>query len=107
MNIIEQKQVMIKDLPEGYFKEQLSKMATSTDAKVWAVAVEGGAKDWAAYCGFPSSIHEIRPEFHRNFFYYVNNVSQPTGVALNGDKFPADEAMVLFPDIKLERGYRR
>lgn len=107
MPIIEQKQVMIKDLPKGYFKEQLAKMATSTDVKVWVVAVEGGAKDWAAYCGFPSFLDEMRPEFHDNFAFYIDNVSDPLGVANSGDKFPADEAMQLFPNIKLERGYRR
>ena len=107
MAIIEQKQVMVMDLPDGYYKDQLTKIATSTDVKVWVVAVEGCAKDWAAYCGFPSTLAEMRPEFHSSFAYYVGNVSHPSGVASNGDKFPADEAAILFPDIKLERGYRR
>ena len=108
MNIIEQKQVMIKDLPDGYFKEQLTKLAKSTDVRVWVVATLGGSgKDWACYCGFPQTLVEMRPEFHKDFSYYVHNVSDPMGVASNGDKFPADEAQILFPYIKPEWGYRR
>lgn len=107
MKIIEEKLVAIKDLPDGCYKERLTELTTNTDVKVQVVAVAGGAPDWTAYCGFPRSFHEMKPEREKAYAYYVRNVSSLAGVMSSGDKFPEDEAKLLFPNIETEWGYRK
>jgi hypothetical protein len=101
-NIIETKQVAIKDLPEGYFKERLTELATSPDVEVCVVATKGGYEDWAAYLGWPRSINDIKPEAQENARYYVARMSNPAGVASHGDKLSAKEAKFLWPWIGLK-----
>ena len=101
------KRVAIKDLPEGYYKEQMTKIAKSTDCEVNAVCVKGGADDWAAYIGWVTTFSELKEEYQTyDGQWHVENNSSVPDVMDHGDKLTAEEAIVLFPIMSIKR-YRR
>jgi hypothetical protein len=100
---MESKTIAIKDLPDGYFKEQLTKFANE-EAEVNVVVVMGFADDWAAYIGWPS-FDQIKPEHKDNdsIQYYCRAVRAAQHVADHGDKLSKREACAIFPAMNPER----
>jgi len=97
------KQVIIADLPPGYFKEQLVKFVIDPKTTlVWVVAVAGdGLRDWSAYIGHPD-IELVKDEYRENFEPYKDSyLNTPAGVRRVGDKLSEEEARALFPGVTL------
>jgi hypothetical protein len=95
------KEVAVKDLPEGYFKEQLMKLAATPETKVIVVASVGYANDWSCYVGWPLELSEEGKKQDaavRRYYFYTFSTWE--GVASNGDKFNREEAEQLFPECK-------
>jgi|SRR5688572_16710375 len=98
MNILAIRNIKISDLPDGYYKEQLSTFVKDPAADVNVVATGGGAKDWTCYCGWPE-YEQIKPELIAKIGagYYCSAVRTVEGVSRYGDKFSEKEALILFP----------
>lgn len=108
MENIEEKEILIKDLPESYEKESLSRLCIDpATSHVHAVAKRGGlGTDWAAYIGWPDFEHltEDTSTSHR---YYAINQHHPSDVLANGDKLSEAAAALIFPDWAAAFMYRR
>jgi len=97
--LLASKSIPIADLPDGYTKKQLQRISLNEQVKVNVVATGGHANDWAAYIGFPSWVHEVKPEHRtREMYYYCEEVSSVIGVMQHGDKLSMQEAITLFPE---------
>lgn len=92
------KMVAIKELPDGYWKELLMKIAINENVTVAVVAKPGRIGDWACYMGFPA-IDEILPilRVKEDYQYYCTCVRYPEDVMANGDKLDEKTAVFLFP----------
>lgn len=98
---MQKKQIKVKDLPEGYFKGQLTQLVIDPEiAVVWVVAKEGRANDWAAYIGWPT-LGQLKPQFQpsSNYQYYCERVHFSNDVADRGDKLDEATAREIFPEI--------
>jgi hypothetical protein len=72
--------LLVKDLPTGFFKERLTELVKDpTIADVWLVAEEGFINDWAAYIGWPD-LDQIVLEECPNAPYYCSAVRTPVQV---------------------------
>ncbi len=94
------KLIKICNLPDGYYKEQLSKKVISTNSTIWVVGKPGNKKvgDWAAYIGHPVII-AWKPEYISIAFdYATQRLFEPDGVVKHGDKLFETEADLLFPE---------
>lgn len=90
--------IPIELLPDCYAKERLTEIAILPYELVYVVAKIGYAQDWSAYIGYPIIAGQATE--------YRGILTNPEGVASNGDKLGQAEAEVLFPYLK-ERSYRR
>lgn len=96
------KQIRIVDLPDGYFKEQLTQLVKEPElTTVWVVAKEGNNRDWAAYIGFPH-LEQLKEKFQgsSNYEYYCTRVHFSEDVASRGDKISEAEARAIFPEME-------
>ena len=98
------KNVKISELPDGYFREQLTKLVypvSPVAVDVNVVAVEGEVSDFAVYCGWPAAEYLNGS----SGAWDAENIREPGDVARNGGKFPEKEARILFPELS-ELRYR-
>lgn len=109
MNNVEEKEVLIKDLPESYEKEQLSSFCIDpATSHVHVVAKRGGYNDWAAYVGWPDLEHlSDENSRHNDCVYYANSQHDPDDVLAHGDKLSEEVAAQIFPEWASELVYRR
>jgi hypothetical protein len=99
------KQVAIQDLPFGYVKEQLLKIAASPETKVIVVASYGYVHDWSCYIGWPLELN-MYGKMMDDTGYYREAFKTWQGVAMHGDKLSRTEANILFPEVPVELHYR-
>ena len=99
--------ISIRDLPEGYFKEQLTKLVEDDKTQVCVVGVCSGGPDWAAYIGWPA-FHLLKREHQSSHNeYYSKHVKELEDVKNQGDKLPEDDAREIFPQLAKSFRYRR
>jgi hypothetical protein len=97
------KEISVKDLPAGYFKDRLTEFVLDTQSTVKVVAVNGAVGDWAAYIGWPE-FDALKPHYQTDDFAY--NCTMTGGfdqVADHGDKLSCEEASAIFTALKPER----
>ena len=103
----EVKEILIKDLPDSYEKEQLSSFCTDPQTShVHVIAKEGFIGDWACYIGWPNLEHlkkELMADLNR--VWYAENQHEPSGVLAHGDKISKEMACAIFPEWK-DKSYR-
>ena len=105
MNAFIAKEVKIKDLPESWYKDQLTSLVKDTKSLVWTCAKPGIIGDWAAYVGWPK-MDELKDEHQTpEHSYYCTMVHSPTDVCGHGDKWDERSARELFPE--MSGRYRR
>ena len=97
MDGVTSKQVAVKDLPDGWFKERLMVIAKSQENKVWVVAKDGFIGDWACYIGFPDEMSEYGITQDPSG-WYRHQLTNWLGVMRNGDKVDEATARALFPE---------
>jgi len=85
----------VKELPDGYFKEQLLKLAATPETPVLIVAVIGYANDWTACIGWPLDLSGYGRRQDPSG-YYQATFNDYEGVANSGDKLDEDTARAIF-----------
>jgi len=110
MNDTEEKEILIKDLPESYEKEQLSSFCIDpSTSHVHVVAKRGKiGTDWAAYVGWPDLEHLT--EANRSgvdCIYYATRQHESADVLSHGDKLSEATAAQIFSEWANMFSYRR
>lgn len=111
MEDIESKEILIKDLPKSYEKDQLSSFCIDPETShvhVVAKRGEGLRTDWAAYIGWPDLEHlSIENRGNVDCIYYATRQHTPEGVLATGDKLYELTAAQIFPEWAAAFTYRR
>ncbi len=110
MDDIQEKAILIKDLPESYERDQLSSFCVDpATSHVHAVAKRGGlGTDWAAYIGWPDVEHLSEENKHNiECLYYASRQHAPYDVIATGDKLSEAVAAQIFPEWASKYMYRR
>lgn len=94
------KVVKVADLPNGYYKQQLTRLVEDPMvADVVVLAKEGHNDDWACYIGWPKYEHLKMSARNAAALYCTQTIRTAHQVMEHGDKFPEEEAKQLFPEI--------
>lgn len=97
------KQVMIRDLPDGWMKWKLQELVKPDEGYVWLAALVGSVDDWSAYHSPPnvealSEVGEVRLGGMEGRWLCVSRCN-PYKAASVGDKVSESEATAIFPRI--------
>lgn len=97
--------IPVNELPDGYFREQLMKLARTEKTQVGIVAKAGHNNDWACYIGWPQGLSEYGEAKDRTG-YYRGTLMNEAGIASNGYKLDKETAEFLFGNLFKGRTYR-
>lgn len=108
-NEVEEREVLIADLPNGFEKEQLSKFCSGPLTSHIHVIAKRGRRgdDRAAYSGWPDAAHLSEADKHNvDCLYYATHYHNPFDVLAHGDKLSECVAACLFPEWASKYSYR-
>ena len=106
----EVREILIKDLPDSYEKEQLSSFCIDPETSHVHVVARMGAlgTDWAAYIGWPDLEHlSEKNKTRTDCIHYAKHQHDFLDVLAHGDKLSSSVAAVVFPEWASKYSYRR